>query len=269
MVSKVAVVKTTKNLQASLHHAFKLIGGIDDLNTPERQVVIKPGIFDHRKNTHPTVGLVGAIASCFNRAPKTLLAESDNYRGLASERLDIYKEIFNQQVLPFNLSEDSNTRGILIGNEKISLSHILFKPSVFVSTHLLRKYSKGTILKNLLGLIPDRKKVRFHKNLVTVLLDAYKVIGGIDLAVLDATHIRSGRHTVDANIIVVGRDAVAVEAVGATLVGMKPKKMPIIKEAMNRGYGEGRIDEIDVCGIPIEGLAEEIHQQVVQLRSSS
>ena len=108
MVSKVAVVKFEESLQASLDQAFKLIGDIGDLNTPERSVVIKPGIFDHRKNTHPTANLVKAIISSFNKAPRIFIAESDNYRGLALERLQIYKEAFNKQALPFNLSEDTN-----------------------------------------------------------------------------------------------------------------------------------------------------------------
>jgi len=86
-------------------------------------------------------------------------------------------------------------------------------------------------LKNLLGLIPERKKARFHKKLVPVLLDAYERIGGIDLAVIDATRTYSGpnaRKGIDTNVLIVGRDAVAVEAVGATLVGLKPEKMPVI-----------------------------------------
>lgn len=269
MVSKVAIVEFDGDVQASLGQALKLIGDINDLNTPERSVVIKPGIFDHRKEKHPTVNVVDAIINSFNKAPQIFIAESDNYRGMASERLQIYKEVFAQRVIPFNLSDDTNVKEVKIADEKMRFSHILFKPNVFVSTHVLRKYDKGTILKNLLGLTPDRKKVRFHKKLVSVLLDAYEVIGGIDLAVLDATRAYSGRMTIDTNIIVVGRDAVAVEAIGATLVGMKPDRMPVIREATNRGLGEGDVEKIKVLGKPIESIKEEIRQQIAQKRSSN
>lgn len=269
MVSKVAIVEFDENVQESFDQALKLIGGINDLNTPERSVVIKPGIFDHRKKKNPTVNVVDAIINSFNRAPQIFIAESDNYRGMASERLQIYKEVFTRRAVPFNLSEDTNTKEVKIADEKMRFSHILFKPNVFVSTHVLRKYDKGTILKNLLGLTPDRKKVRFHKKLVSVLLDAYEVIGGIDLAVLDATHPYSGRITIDTNAIVVGRDAVAVEAIGASLVGLKPERMPVIREAMNRGLGEGDVEKINVLGTSIESLKEEIRQQIAQKRSSN
>lgn len=269
MVSKVAIIKFDKNVQESLEQALKLIGGINDLNTPKRSVVIKPGIFDHRKKKHPTVNVVNAIINSFKRAPQIFIAESNNYRGMASERLQIYKEVFTKGVVPFDLSDDTNAKEVKIADEIMRFSHILFKPNVFVSIHVLRKYDKGTILKNLLGLTPDRKKVRFHKKLVSVLLDAYEVIGGIDLAVLDATQTYSGRIAIGTNVIVVGRDAVAVEAVGATLVGLKPGRMPVIKEAMNRGLGEGNVEKIKVLGKPIESLKEEIRQQVAQKRSSN
>ena len=135
---------------------------------------------------------------------------------------------------------------------------MLFKPNVFVSTHVMRIYEKGSILKNLLGLIPDRKKVRFHKKLEPALLDMYEAIGGIDLAVMDGTQVCLGvapsSRTVKTNILLVGRDAVAVETLGATLVSMNPEKMPIIQEAVSRGLGEGNIEKIEVLGIPFEDL---------------
>ncbi|MGD8505288.1 MAG: DUF362 domain-containing protein [Candidatus Bathyarchaeota archaeon] len=261
MASKVAIIELGEDVQESFGQALKLIGSTKEWNTTERPVVIKVGVFNHKgsRTNYPTVGVVGAIARGFNKASKVYLAESDNTRGTGSERLQIWKKLFTKRVAPFNLSEDTNKREVKIADEKIGLSSILLEPNIFVSTHALRRYKKGTILKNLLGLIPDRKKARFHKKLVAVLLDLYEAIGGIDLAVLDATRTYSGpaaRRAIDSNVIVVGRDAIAVEAVGATLVGLKPEKMPVIQEAVNRGLGEGDVTEIEVLGNSIESLKE-------------
>ena len=46
--------------------------------------------------------------------------------------------------------------------------------------------------------------------------------------------------------LVVGEDAGGVEAVGATLTGLNPETTPIIQEAMSRGLGEGRLENIEV-----------------------
>ncbi len=261
IVSKVAVVKSNGDVQGSFKRALELIGEVDDLNTTERSIVIKPGIFDHRKKNHPTVSVVNAIISNFNKAPQIFIVESDNYRGTGLERLQVYKEVFTKRVVPFNLSDDMDTREVNIADEKMGFSYVLFKPNVFVSTHALRRYDKGTILKNIFGLIPERKKARFHKKLVTVLLDTYEAIGGIDLAVLDATYTHLGTRAINTNVLVVGRDAVAVEAVGAVLVGLNPEKMPVIQEAMKRGLGEGDVEKIRVLGNSIESLKEKFRQK--------
>jgi len=266
VVSKVAIVEFNGDVQRSLKQALKLIGNIDDLNTKERPVVIKVGVFNHKTKTHSTVNVVDAIVNSFNRAPQIFLAESDNYKGTGTERLQIWKNLFTERVVPFNLSDDPNTTTVKIADEEIGFSHILFKPNVFVSTHVLRAYEVGSIVKNLLGLIPDAKKARFHKKLETTLLDAYDAIGRIDLAVLDGTYtyhraktIASAQRT-KTNTLLVGRDAIAVEAVGAALVGLDPKKMPVIQKAVKRGLGEGNLRKIEVVGVSFQNLKERFRQ---------
>jgi uncharacterized protein (DUF362 family) len=264
MTAKVAVVELEPNVRQSFNQALQLIGGIDDLNTPGRSVVIKVGVFDPKAEHHTTVEVADAIINSFNKAPQIFLAESENYRGKAMERLQKWKTLFAGRVSPFDLSGDANTKQVKVADEKIGLSHVLFKPNVFVSTHVLRTFEKGSVLKNLLGLIPDGKKVRFHKKLEATLLDLYDAVGGIDLAVLDGTYISTGvapsSQRKKANVLVVGRDAVAVEAVGYTLLGIDPEAVPVIREAMKRGVGEGNIEKIQVLGTPIESLREKFAQ---------
>jgi uncharacterized protein (DUF362 family) len=258
MVSKVAIVEVGSDTKQALEQALKLIGGISDLNQKDRPVTIKVGIFDPQTEHHASVNVVDAIINSFSKAPKIYLAESDNYRGTGTERLQKWKTLFSRRVVPFNLSEDKEKRQVKVADEKIGLSHILFKPNVFISTHIMRIYERGSILKNLLGLIPDKKKVRFHKKLEPALLDMYEAIGGIDLAVLDGTCISTGvapnAKRIPTNILIVGRDAVAAEAIGATLVGMKPEEMPIIQQAVARGLGEGDIKKIELLGVPVAEL---------------
>ena len=89
MSSKVAIVEFDEHVEEALRRAFELIGKIDDLNTTEKNVAIKVGVFDHKAETHTTVSVVDAIIKSFNKAPKIFVAESDNYRGKGLERLQI------------------------------------------------------------------------------------------------------------------------------------------------------------------------------------
>ncbi len=251
--------------QAAVDQALDLVGRFDEARMREIPVVVKVGIFNHktRRANYPTVEVVGGITNAFSEAEKIYLVESDNYKGSGSERLQVWRELFSQKIVPFNLSEDEDTRQVEIAGEKMELSNLLFRPKIFVSTHALRRYRKGTILKNLFGLIPLRKKAVYHQRLVPVILDLFEAIGGVDLAVIDATRTYSGpsaRRSKETNVIIAGKDAVAVETVGATLIGPNPEKMPIIQEAAKRGLGEGNIDNIEILGTPIEDLKDRFQE---------
>jgi uncharacterized protein (DUF362 family) len=267
-LSKVAIVESNGDPIKALKKAVELIGKIDDLNTDNRSVVVKVGVFDHTTENHTTVEVVDAITKCFNKAPKIFLAESDNYRGKGTERLQIWKKLFTKRIVPFNLSDDTDTRKVKIAGEEMNLSHVLFKPNVLVSTHVMRTFEKGSILKNLFGLIPDPKKARFHKKLDTLLVDVCEAVGGVDFAVLDGTYAYRGagamphagpdstKYRVKTNVLLVGRDAVAVETIGTVLVGLNPQKMPVLQEAKKRRLGETDPNKIDIMGIPLETAKE-------------
>jgi uncharacterized protein (DUF362 family) len=256
--SKVAITRFDKDI-ISLDRALELIGGIDDLNDAKRPVTIKVGIFTTKIEHHSSVDTVKAIIDSFNKAPKVWVAESDNYKGTGTERLQVWKKLFGGRVVPFNLSQDTDTRQFQIAGENLHLSHILFKPNVLVSTHVLRNFEKGSVLKNLFGLVPDRKKARFHKTLPKVLADLYEAVGGIDLAVMDGTYLWHswGGRTTRMNTLIIGKDAVAVETIGATLAGMNTQKMPVIQEFERRNLGETDINKIEILGTDFDKLREE------------
>lgn len=268
MGTKVALIRFRESIYEAFERALQLIGGINDLNTAERPAIIKVGVFDPNAENHTSIRVADAIVRSFSKAPNVFLVESDNYKGKALDRLQIWKELFSSHVVPFSLSDDLETKKLNVAGEEVGFSHILFKPNVFVSTHILRSYERGSVLKNLLGLVPDSKKARFHKKLDVLLADIYEAIGGIDLAVLDGTYLYRGassnphvspKNAKDrnkANALIVGRDAVAVEAVGAVLAGLKPQEMPVIQEFVRRSLGEGDLKRIDIVGASFEDVRE-------------
>lgn len=260
----VALVDMREYEERSLEHAVSLIGGIDDLNTPERTAAVKVGAYSANGPQHTSVSVLGQIIQALNRTHKVYIVESDSYQGKGSDKLQIWKQLYSERVVPFNLSDDTDTRTVNVNNPirevSVSLSHILFKPNVFVCTHILRSCEKGSILKNLFGLPPTPKKGQYHKNEIfcNLLADMYCAIGGIDLAVLDGTylHHKTTDMTEPVGLLIVGRNAVAVETVGATLAGLKPEKMVTIQEFERRGLGSSRINDIEIVGASFEDMLE-------------
>jgi uncharacterized protein (DUF362 family) len=281
MRSKVALIRIEDQIQASFDQALELIGGLRELNTPKRAVTIKVGVFSPNAENHTSVTVVNAIARSFDKAPQMKLVESDNYRGKALNRLQIWKELFSSRLVPFSLSDDPENRKVKVADEEMSFSNVLFKPNVFVSTHVLRSYERGSVLKNLLGLVPDTEKARFHKKLDILLPDIFEAIGGIDLAVLDGTYLHRGvganshvnsenaENMAKLNILLVGRDAVAVETIGAIIAGLHPEKMSILQEFVKRGLGEGDPEKIEVVGDSLEKIKRESTHMLKTQKSRS
>ncbi len=261
MTVKVAVVPVNNDYSTAMREAVKLIGGLSDLNTPDREVTIKVGLFDARSRQHSSPEALQAIIDAFDLAPRIHVAESDSYNGKALDRLKTcYHELFSDRVIPASLSDDPEARDCMIAGEEMQLSHFLFKPNVLISTHVFRTFTMGSILKNLFGCTPMVEKERFHKKEMFSRLqaDIFETVGGFDLAVMDASHLYhvATEKSVPANAIIVGRDAVAVETVGAVIAGLKTDDVALIQEFTRRGLGEGRIDNIEIVGMNPEELAE-------------
>jgi uncharacterized protein (DUF362 family) len=163
--------------------------------------------------------------------------------------------------MPFDLSSDSNTKEVHVCGESLAFSHVLFKPNPFVSLHVLRRGTAGCIFKNLLGLVPDIEKERFHGKLGEALIDMAQAIGGIDLAVIDGTYCY-GSQWVDGeplarerrDLLIIGRDPVAVETIGCVLARQDPLSVPQIIIAKERNLGETDPNRIEILGESIKDL---------------
>ena len=104
MTPKVALVRSDRGVSEAYAQALKLIGGIDALNVRDRGVTIKVGIYYQRNLNYPTPPVAQAVADAFTRAQRVRLVESDTIHGTALERLQVWKALFSDRVVPFNLS---------------------------------------------------------------------------------------------------------------------------------------------------------------------
>jgi uncharacterized protein (DUF362 family) len=123
--SKVAIMRFTGKDDLSIARTLERIGGINDLNTTKRPVTIKVGIFTTKRPHHSSVEVVRAIINVFDKTPELLVAESDNYQGTGSDRLQTWKELFTDKVIPFKktLKRDSSESGAKTFNCRTSCSN--------------------------------------------------------------------------------------------------------------------------------------------------
>jgi uncharacterized protein (DUF362 family) len=116
-------------------------------------------------------------------------------------------------------------------------------------------------IKNLaFGCIPGAGKSRLHSEGNTpekfgrIIVDVYSAVRRfVDLNVMDAVIGMDGNGPTMGRVrrvgmILASRVALALDMVSFKMVGIKPKDVPHIGEAMNRGIGPSSFDEVEVLG---------------------
>jgi uncharacterized protein (DUF362 family) len=132
--------------------------------------------------------------------------------------------------------------------------------SAVISAAKLKTHSATTVtlgLKNLFGLLPDKFKGKYHaKGISKVVVDINAVVKPV-LTVVDGFVGMEGAGPVDGNpvkmdLIVAGRDVVAVDATCCRVMGFDPHNIKHVWRAFERGLGE--VDDVEVVGERVEDV---------------
>jgi uncharacterized protein (DUF362 family) len=124
-----------------------------------------------------------------------------------------------------------------------------------LKTHLATTVTLG--LKNMFGLLPDKFKAKYHAmGISNVVVDVNAAVKPV-LTVVDGFVGMEGSGPVDGDpvrmdLIVAGRDVVAVDATCCRVMGFDPHKVKHVRRAFERGLGE--VDDVDVIGERIEDV---------------
>lgn len=119
-------------------------------------------------------------------------------------------------------------------------------------------------IKNLFGTVPGIIKGAYHARFPSVERFAAMLIDIVSyyrpiLTVMDAVAAMegdgpSGGDLCDVGVLLTSTDAVAVDVVAASLVGMAPLGVPTIAAAVRRGLGTGRVEDIEVLGTALDNV---------------
>jgi uncharacterized protein (DUF362 family) len=132
--------------------------------------------------------------------------------------------------------------------------------SAVISAAKLKTHWATTVtlgLKNMFGLLPDKFKGKYHaKGISKVVVDINAVVKPV-LTVVDGLVGMEGAGPVDGNpvkmdLIVAGRDVVAVDATCCRVMGFDPHDIKHVWRAFERGLGE--VDDVEVVGERVEDV---------------
>jgi len=256
-LEKVSIVRTDSyNVDAlyqSLKKAIELVDGFEIKDG--MKVIIKPNLCElisSELGGTTDIRLVEALIKLLSERAhvKIFIVESDHWAASAEEEFkylgfaDLEKKY--DCVSLVNISRDRNilvrTSSKRLKTLKVPL--VLFDCDRFISVAKLKTHSNekiSGILKNQFGLLPERYKGRHHPYLSEVLTELNKVYAP-DLCIVDGITAMEGDGPTEGkprtcNIILVGKDPVAVDAASAWLMGFKPTSIPHLKHAARMGVG--------------------------------
>ena len=137
----------------------------------------------------------------------------------------------------------------------VALPNYFLQSSFFVSLPKLKTstYVPFTAaLKLNLGLLQDGEMVWKHHRLAEKVVDLLEVANP-DLIIVDAIEVGDGGGSLTCfpkpfGVLMVGTNAVAVDAVAAAIFGLAPEEVEYIRLAHEQGYGPIDLDEIEVLG---------------------
>lgn len=143
--------------------------------------------------------------------------------------------------------------------KNVEFASLMKEYDVLVNVPVLKTHSMIGVslgVKNLFGLIPKARKLVYHPHLFEVIYDVYCAFTP-SLTIIDGMVGCEGwfgelyGNPVGKGVVIAGNNTIAVDLVGARLMGFEPSRMTLFQEAKDRGV---MIDEkkIKIVGEPLE-----------------
>ena len=265
-----------KNVYESLTKSLDYLGGVEAFFNENDHVLIKPNVCGGVPEKIGTFTCLEAISALIKKlegkVKKITIGEADSSMYLADDMFEanglkiLAKELDVDLV---NLSEGNMiNKPIEAGyvKENIKVNEIL-KDVKIISMPVAKTHCTTEVtlnLKNMFGVLPTRKKGKYHKKIDPIIADINKALPPT-LCIIDAYTCLEGEgpfhgEPVDLGIIVAGKNAVAVDSVMATIMGYKPKDIMHIRLASEAGLGPMNLDEIEIIGENIKQVSRDFEK---------
>jgi len=274
--TKVAVVKSPEKpdeneIEATVRKAVGLTGGLTDVIKRGDTVIIKPNLVTAKPpetgaTTDPRV--CKAIANMVKElGARPIIAESSMIGQNTEEAIHVagYGKLREDDFEVINLKKKGiETVKVPVPKGKVlkevTLPKIVVEANVIISVPKMKTHDQAEVtlaVKNMKGVLPDAYKRKFHHvfgvfqsvaDLLTVVKPAFSVVDGI--IAMGGLGPAFG-DPIEMDLIIAGKDVVAVDAVTAKIMGFEPQECGCLREAAKSKVGTMDLDKIEVVGEPI------------------
>jgi len=270
----VAIVKGA-DPRASAKQVVELLGGMKKFVKPNDFVLIKPNIVSPAPPGRPPEDVVtdpqlvaALVEQCLEAGARKVMV-GDN-PGLGFSSRVIYEETSYEEPIREAGGEMSYFTEEPLVKLKVPGGHLTREarvPKIFTEADVFLNIPKmktnsmsgGVTLgmKNLVGVPPFEDRPEWHRwpEIHYHLVDLLKLCKPA-LTIIDGIIAMEGRGpmagpAIRMDVVIGGPDTVAVDAVGAEIMGFEPMEIPSIQVAEREDMGVADLNRIDVVGTPI------------------
>jgi len=276
---QVSIVRAGKydlvEILPAVRKGIELIGGIEEVIKPGDRVFVKinhlppPSPPEKGIVTHPI--FAEAVIELLKEAGADLIV-GDDIESWGQDGFNIsgfWQMCQRAGVRLVNLQEGGfiATRGNGQLVDPVYISRIALEADVIVNlprlkTHSLTIFTGG--IKNMYGVIPASLRREYHgtfahpDNFNLMLTDIFAAVKP-HLTIMDGIVGMEGEGPANGNlrqtnVVLTSRDAVALDAVAVSIIGLNPTDIDAIHYCDERGLGVGRVEAIEVVGESLESV---------------
>ncbi|MFQ5758334.1 MAG: DUF362 domain-containing protein [Candidatus Bathyarchaeia archaeon] len=265
-MNRVAIVKGTRPVETTVKALETIRSDVDSILSRRKPILIKPNYINSK---HPSTGITtdsrvieGVVKFLRKRkVEEIIIGEGSGFAGTFEAfrvaGVDMVAERWGVKLVDLNKDEfiEVNPPNPL-SLKKVRVAKTALE-STIISLPKLKLHRIATItlsLKNMMGALASKGSMHkggLSKNiadLASVLRPSISVVDGI---IAGEGHETSG-NPVEMNLVIAGTDPVAVDAVGAAVMGIPPTDVKHLLLAEKKGLGTCNLEEITVLGEPIE-----------------
>ncbi len=256
----------------AVRRAVTLAGGLPEQVRPGATVFLKPNLVEipHTREsgavTHPQ--LCRAVAEMvLERGAAPVIGDS---AGMGSDTEAVitfmgYDELRQEGYSVLDLKKE---RVVRIKNHAAAvLPHMrVFQPAleadVLINLPVMKTHDQTEVtlsMKNLKGLLADYSKKKMHRRALFRGIPEIAAFFKPSLTILDGIYGQEGvgpvyGDPVEMDLIIAGRDMVALDTVAGLIMGYSPDEVPVTSLAAEMGLGIADIGEIEIAGLPWESV---------------
>jgi uncharacterized protein (DUF362 family) len=275
-MSRVAVVKGSRPIETTRKALGLIWSDMRSALSEKRPILIKPNYINSK---HPSTGITtdsrvleGIVKLLrMHKVDELVIGEgsgwADTFQAFKIAGVDAVAERWDVKLVDLNKDEFIEVRPphpLALKKVKVAKTALA---STIISVPKLKPHRIATItlsLKNMMGALASKgtmhrgnlsKKVA---DLASVLRPSVSVVDGI---IAGEGHETSG-NPVEMNLVIAGTDPVAVDAVGAAVMGIKPTDVKHLVFAEKKGLGTCNLEEITILGEPIEKVERKFQRSL-------